>query len=553
MHEFGWKAFCLAVALCVAGTAEAQTNANRLNVRSFGAVGDGRASDTGAVQRGIDAAAAAHGTLVFPAGTYRSGTLVLRSHMTLELQHGAVLQGNPDVNDYGSIAQFGLAKHYGVDSSGEGNRVGLLIAQHVEDIRITGDGVIDGNGTGFFDETAPHMGRDYDEQFTRNPAAFLADLRKTVDGPLEAKPTGRPGTMVIFDHADHITLEGVTFSNAPNWTLHFQHAHNLVVHAIRVANDMRLPNNDGLDCMDCHDLRVSDSALDAGDDDFAIVGSDGIAITNCVLRSYSAAIRFEDSHNAVFSNLVIRANRGIALFARAGAHTSNVLFTSIVIETRLKHGHWWGKGEPIYIANSATPENGSMRDVTFTDIIADADAGILLDSTVPDVVTGITLRNVSMTMHAPAPDLAASEGGNFDMRWTATAPDRHDAVFKHDIPAVYAHNIGTLTIDGLDVRWPAPATGQLPVYFSSAIDVSDFYELNLQRITATAAPNSTAAAIHVTRGDSVTVRDSTALPGTRRFLDATAIRNPIFASGNDLHAAARSGLDTRTKQPIHTH
>ncbi len=552
MRGFRWCAFCLVVALFVGGAARAQTDATRLDVRGFGAVGDGRASDTAAVQRGIDAAAAAHGTLVFPAGTYRSGTLNLRSHMTLELQHGAVLQGSPDVNDYGSFETYGLDKRYGVNSSGEGTRVGLLIAQHVEDIRITGDGVIDGNGTGFFDENTSHMGRDYDEQFTRNPAAFLADLRKTVDGPLETKSTGRPGTMIIFDHADHITLDGVTLANSPNWTLHFQHAHNLVVHAIHVSNDMRLPNNDGLDCMDCHDLRVSDSAFDAGDDDFAIVGSDDIAITNCTLRSYSAAIRFEDSHNAVFSNLVIRANRGIALFARAGAHTSNVLFTSIVIETRLKHGHWWGKGEPIYIANSATPENGSMRDVTFTNIIADADAGILLDSTVPDVVTGITLCNISMTMHSPAPNLAASEGGNFDMRWTATAPDHHDAVYKHDIPAVYAHNIGTLTIDGLDVRWPTSSSG-FPAYFSSAIDVSDFHELNLQRITGGAAPNSPAAAIHTTRGDTVTLRDSTALSGTHRYLDASAIRAPIFASGNDLHAATRTGLETRARQPVRGH
>ncbi len=546
MRRFLWKTISLAV-LSAACAALAQTDANRFDARGFGAAGDGRTPDTAALQRGIDAAAAAHGTLVIPAGTYRSGTLELRSHMTLELQHGAVLQGSPDVNDYGSFATYGLDKRYGVNSSGEGTRVGLLIAQRVEDIRITGDGTIDGNGTGFFDENTSHMGRDYDEQYTRNPDAFLADLHSTADGPLETRATGRPGTMVIFDHADRITLDGVTLANSPNWTLHFQHAHNVLVHAIHVANDMRLPNNDGLDCMDCHDLRVSDSAFDAGDDDFAIVGSDDIAITNCTLRSYSAAIRFEDSHNAVFSNLVIRANRGIALFARAGAHTSNVLFTSIVIETRLKHGHWWGKGEPIYIANSATRDNGSMRDVTFTDIIADADAGILLDSTVPDVVTGITLRNVSMTMHTPAPDLAASEGGNFDMRWTATASDHHDAVYTHDIPAVYAHNIGALTIDGLNVRWPASSAG-LPSYFSSAIDASDFHELHLQRITGAPAPNSTAATIHITRGDTATLRDSTALPGTHRYLDASAIRARIFTSGNDLHAAARTGVEMGTKQ-----
>ncbi|MBE7181237.1 MAG: right-handed parallel beta-helix repeat-containing protein, partial [Terriglobus roseus] len=311
------------------------------NLRGFRAVGDGHTNDTAALQRAIDQVSGEHGTLVVPAGTFVIGTVQLRSHMTLLLEHGAVLQGSPRVEDYGTIAQYGLDHRYGTNSSGEGDRVGMLIARDAEDIRITGDGTIDGDGAVFFDASVAHVGADFDARSSRNPAAFLADVHRTEDGPLEVRASGRPGTMLQFHRVRNVTLEGVTLRNAPNWTLHLQHAQHVLVHGLRIENDVRLPNNDAMDCMDCHDVRVSDSNFTAGDDDFAIVGSSDVAITNCTLRSNSAAIRYEDSSDAVFSNLVIHSNRGIAIFAREGTYTRNALFQNIVMDTRLKHGHWW--------------------------------------------------------------------------------------------------------------------------------------------------------------------------------------------------------------------
>jgi Glycosyl hydrolases family 28/Pectate lyase superfamily protein len=505
-------------------------------VRDFGALGDGSTKDTAALARAIDAAAQHGGIVVFTPGIYVSGTLELKSHVTLQLEAGAELRGSTDPNDYGTIAAFGFDRRYGVNSSGEGDRVGLLVARDAEDITIEGEGTIDGSGDSFFDANQPHIGGDFDPLLTRNPDAFMSDMHRTDDGPLEVLTTGRPGTMLIFSRCQHITIDGVSFRNAPNWTFHLQHTRDIYVTHLRVVNDTRLPNNDGMDCMDCRNVHVSDSDFTTGDDDFAFVGSEDVTVANCVLRSYSAAIRLEDTRNSVFSNLVIHANRGIAVFERTDAETHDVLFTNVVIKTHLVHGHWWGKGEPIYLASSATAGHGSVHDVVFTNVLADAEAGILLDSRSPGTVTAITLRNVSLTMHAPEPAIADALGGNFDLRWTATSFS--NAVFRHDTPALYGHNIGTLTVDGLDLHWPAA----MPAYFSSAIQVEDFDHLDLSHIRVSHAPGSEAPAIDLARGNTFSLRDSTATLGTGTFLRLAQVTGPLFFSGNDLQAAKVTGV-----------
>ena len=70
------------------------------NVRTYGAKGDSLTVDTHAIQGAIDACGKARGTVLFPPGCYLSGTIELRSGVTLHLMRGSVLKGSPDLNDY---------------------------------------------------------------------------------------------------------------------------------------------------------------------------------------------------------------------------------------------------------------------------------------------------------------------------------------------------------------------------------------------------------------------------------------------------------------------
>jgi polygalacturonase len=70
-------------------------------VHSYGAVGDGKTMDTVAIQKTIDVASdAGGGTVLFPPGTYLSGTIHVKSHVTLRLEKGVTLLGSPRRADY---------------------------------------------------------------------------------------------------------------------------------------------------------------------------------------------------------------------------------------------------------------------------------------------------------------------------------------------------------------------------------------------------------------------------------------------------------------------
>jgi polygalacturonase len=324
----------LILALAVAFWAAAVTFAQSPNseglifdVRTFGARGDGKTLDTAAISKAIVAAnAAGGGVVVFSPGAYLSGTVELLSNVTLEVRAGAVLQASPKTADYGTISAYGFGRNYGVDSSGEGSLVGLIVARKAENISIIGRGRIDGNGDSFFNLKSLHNGPDFDAKYTRQGADYDAPRYGTEFGPADTLPAGRSGTMIILSDCRNVLVRDVTLSNAPNWTLHVQGSENIVIHAIHIQNNVLIPNNDGIDCMGSKHVQISDCDIRTGDDDFAIVSSDDVHVNNCTLFSYSAAIRLEDTRYSTFSNLSIHANRSRCLQPRRGTHGARAVF-----------------------------------------------------------------------------------------------------------------------------------------------------------------------------------------------------------------------------------
>ena len=110
------------------------------NVRDYGAAGDGQTLDTQAIQAAIDAGERqGGGTVFFPAGKYVSGSIFLRSHITLQLDAGAILWGSEDPADYPII-----------DSRWEGieqpTHAPLIAGCDLTNIAVIGRGIIDGRG-----------------------------------------------------------------------------------------------------------------------------------------------------------------------------------------------------------------------------------------------------------------------------------------------------------------------------------------------------------------------------------------------------------------------
>jgi hypothetical protein len=540
VERFVAVALLLAIVLCShPGFVTAASPVQRdFDVKDFGAAGDGKTLDTEAISKAVRAAnAAGGGRVVFPPGVYLTGTFELLSNVTLGVEAGAIIQGSKNVAAYAPIQQYDFGTTYGVNITGEGSRVGIIVARKAENIAIVGQGVIDGSGDDFFDFHKPHYGIDFDPKYTRQGPDFMKSILELSDGPVETKPSGRPGTMIVFAECRNVLVRDVTLRNAPNWTFHIDHSQGIVVSGIHILNNLLLPNNDGIDGFSCKNAHFSDCDIHAGDDDFAFYDGENIGVSNSSLESHSAAIRMESTRYATFSNLTIHSNRGIGIFERSGT-TAHVLFSTIVIDTQLLSGHWWGKAEPIFIAvgpPTGTGPKPEVRDVRFTNITGEAEGGIVAYGDAKAWLHDIVFDQVKLKFRAPRPKVGEMAGGNFDFRWTAT--DRANAVFRHDIPGLYARYIDGLDIRGLTVAW----ADDVPAYFSNAIECEDFMRLDVDGFYGRQAAHATAKeSILLRRGQDVTIRNSKAATGTLTFLSGTELTREGLFSGNDLRGAKQA-------------
>ena len=217
-----------------------------VDVRQFGAVGDGVHDDTDAIQNAIHFTPAG-ARILFPAGTYLTRPLALRSHLTLELQAGATLLGSPDRAKYpilpGTVTDL---------SGGDDLMIGafegltrpmyqsLIHAEYCEDIAIVGQGVVDGNA----------QNSDFWREF------------RNFD-------TARPRLM-FFCNCKGVTLHGVTGRNSASWNLHPFYSEDMSFLDVKVQAPKDSPNTDAIDPEACVDVRMIGCRLSVGDDCIAI-------------------------------------------------------------------------------------------------------------------------------------------------------------------------------------------------------------------------------------------------------------------------------------------
>ena len=294
------------------------------------------------------------GTILVPAGVYRTGPIQLQSNVTLQLEAGAILRASEKIEDH--------------RVGGRGRP--LIWARDANNVTICGQGVIDNRGTAFMrlDQVRTNPG-DFDPRFTRQGEKFMDPKFGAADGPVTFGP--RPNRLIAFYSCRDVRLRDVTLTDASIWTVHLADCDRVVVSGVTILNNPLVPNSDGIHCTTCRNVRISDCEMVCGDDAICITSvesrpgglCENVAVSNCTLSSRSAGVRVgygpNPIRNCVFQNLVIRnSNRGLGLFVRQEGSIENVLFNNIVIQTRLHTGHWWGKGEPIHL--SVLPEQKSQ-------------------------------------------------------------------------------------------------------------------------------------------------------------------------------------------------
>lgn len=274
--------------------ASASLHAATLRVNDFGAKGDGAADDTKAIQRALDKAAGHNDTVTFAPGTYRIGSIFVKSHTHLEIPKGVTLIGIQSLSAYPQMP----TRVAGIEMTWPAALVNVYKQQHVQ---ITGEGTIDGDGSYWWKSY-------WDLRATYEPKG----LRWASD--YDAK---RPRLIQVFDSSDVKLGGGLQLHRSGFWTVHICYSHDVMVDGVTIRNNIggKGPSTDGIDIDSSHDIQVQHADIDVNDDALCLKAgrdSDGlrvnrptynVVIHDSVIRSGAAAVTFGSETSGGFRNV----------------------------------------------------------------------------------------------------------------------------------------------------------------------------------------------------------------------------------------------------------
>lgn len=297
----------------------------------FGAKADGTTLNSASIQAAVDFISAnGGGRLVFTPGNWVTGTVYLKSDVTLHLEAGATILGSTNPWDYVKDSYIGWTS--------------MFFALRQKNIGITGQGTI--NGRGF--ETANHMVEYIHRGLFNDPLKL--------DRPNEVN---RPQN-IYFRECDNVTIKNITLRDPASWNETYDQCHNVYVDGI-IVDSKSYWNNDGIDIVDCEDVVIRNCYIDAADDIYCFKSHSAnhmcknVLLENCVGRSSANGVKFGTVSKGGFKDFVIRnitvfdTYRSAVTFAGVDGgivenilvdgirsiHTGNVIF--------LRTGKRWGR------------------------------------------------------------------------------------------------------------------------------------------------------------------------------------------------------------------
>jgi polygalacturonase len=380
----------------------------KVSIDAMGARNDGLYNNAVIIQTAIDLVThSGGGKVVIPAGgTYLSGSIALKENVDLHLEAGAILRASSDYADYASEHNIKNLTNGEVDEFVLPQRA-FIAAFKAHNARISGDGIIDGNADNFIAERGQYIhkmrgpvgGRD---QYLERPfAIFMIECR-------------------------NLTIRDITIKDPAFWAVRTTGCNELLIDGIRILTDLMVPNADGVDIDRCQNVRIVNCEFVTADDCISLKSCSqtsqygdvaNVIISNCIMTSTSGAITLGtesvgDIKNVLVTNCIVKdSHRGFAVRAREGGTISNVRFSNCLVQTRAFSEMWWGHGEALHVTAFSwdDPANGTdgniertyegyVKDITFENISAVTEAGILNYAAHPKLIDGVTYRNVNVTV-----------------------------------------------------------------------------------------------------------------------------------------------------------
>ncbi len=412
------------------------------NVLDYYAIPDGVTKCTDAIQAAIDRCSENGGRVIFPPGKYLSGTLRLRSNVELHLESGATL-----ISSLNEADMIDFSKDFDDDNDDTGWEGGcFLYACHERNITISGTGIIDGQGREVF--------------FDDEPEGALKEC------PLNVK--GFRPRMSFLEDIENLTIMDVTFKDSAFWTLHMAGCNGVRIENIRIMNNKRGPNTDGIDPDCCKNVIIRGCNIVSGDDCIVIKStapmykkygeSENVVVSGCILKTNCTAIKvgtetYGDIHDVIVSDCVIRdCIRGIGIWSRDGGEIYNIIAHHISGNTRNFAScaeridgvcTWWGEGEPIFIsvAKRANVDRlpGKVHDVYIDHMVMKSEAPIIIAGEKFSPVTNVEIKDIRI--------LFTDQSNRKEMALDERPSERGRVIGK--LPEVVLRETEDVTVEGI--------------------------------------------------------------------------------------------------------
>jgi polygalacturonase len=423
--DWSWRlAWCALAVLLVAAPARAAT----LNVKTFGAKGDGRSNDAAAINAAI-AAAKAGDTVEFPPGTFLSTSIHLRSSVTLLIDGGATIEAAPSGFDAAETNPFDKWQDFGHSHFHDA----LIWGENLHDVAITGTGTIDGAGN-----------------LTHSNSV----------------PAGHADKALSLKRITNLTISDITIRHGGHFGILANGCTNVTVERVKVLTST---DRDAFNLINSSHVLVADSDIEGSDDamvlksDFALgekIANTDIHVTNSrILSTQNNALQFGsetcgDFSNVRFDGITITAGgkAGIGITSNDGAIIDGVTYNNITMS---------GTTTPIFLKLDnqgrcpGHPPLGRIRNVSISNVTAvrSIDRGREFTSTIsgkPGVpIENVTIQNVKLTVPGghPASDVTRVPPENDD--WTPKSLGTRPAY------GWYLRHVRNISFTGAQTRFDA--------------------------------------------------------------------------------------------------
>lgn len=420
------------------------------NIKDFGAKGDGKTLDTDAINKTVEAAAdAGGGTVFFPAGTYLSFSISLKSSISIYLDQGAVLQAAEPAEGYGGFDPGEPNPSDKYQDWGHSHWHNSLIwGENLENVSILGPGTIYGKGLTRGESQKPGIGnKAIALKLCRN--VIIKDITILFGGHFAILATG----------VDNFTVDNVKMDT----------------------------NRDGIDVDSCKNVRISNCTINSPWDDAICLKSsyalgyarptENVTITNCQVSGYDRGTLYNGTY---------QRNEYHTVPDKEG------------VTGRIKFG---------------TESNGGFKNITITNCVFEYCRGLALETVDGGLLEDVTISNITMRDIINSPFFLRLGARMRGPKGTPVGKLRRinisnvvvynaNAEFASIISGIPGHNIEDIKLSNIQIyykgggtkemakiepaenidQYPEPAKmGEMPAYgfFIRHVDGIEFNNVNL--------------------------------------------------------------------------